>query len=189
MARNARVSRRLGSPRTRGSRAHPLSFDQASIAKSLALPDGRLDPANPAFCDLLGYRREELEALDIATITHRDDQTATDECMRRLLAGERAAYRLEKRYVRKDAESVQAGVNTMVLRDEAGQPLRCVTDALDIVERKRAQDALCQLSRRYEAVPSAAPGLVFSLPSTACDDQGGKNLEENRAPMGACLGG
>jgi two-component system, cell cycle sensor histidine kinase and response regulator CckA len=140
-----------------------LSFEHASVAKSLTLPSGRLDRVNRAFCDLLGYRRDELEALDFSTITHPDDQAATAECVRSLLAGERATYRLEKRYLRKDGGIVWADVSAVLLRDEAERPLHFVTDVLDVTERKRAQEALRLLSTRYEAVLHAVPDIIAEV--------------------------
>ncbi|MBN1610340.1 MAG: PAS domain S-box protein, partial [Polyangiaceae bacterium] len=153
----------LGASRAQSEARFRLSFEHASIAKSLTLPSGRLDRVNEAFCDLLGYSAGELESLDFATITHPDDQAASAECVRSLLSGERPTYRLEKRYVRKDGGVVWAEVSTMLLRNEAGRPLHFVTEMLDITERKRAQDALRGLSARYEAVLRAVPDIIAEV--------------------------
>ncbi len=119
-----------------------LSFENASIGKSLTLPDGTFSRVNQAFCDLLGYTREELQSKGFADVTHPDDLALIRESIHCLLAGERPNYRMEKRYLRKDGETVWADVSTILLRRKDGTPRCFITHVLDVTERKRVEEAL-----------------------------------------------
>jgi two-component system cell cycle sensor histidine kinase/response regulator CckA len=143
-----------------------LSFENPNIGKSLTAPDGRLARINRAFCDLLGYSREEMEAMNFADVTHADDQAKSRECVRCLLDGERSSYRMEKRYVRKDGQSVWAEVSTVLMRDEDGSPKFFITHVLDMSERKRAEEALRESEQRFRILFEQAADSILLLEIT-----------------------
>jgi len=122
-----------------------LTFELASIGKSLTAIDGKLKKVNRAFCEMLGYTAQELQEKGFAEVTHPDDVAKSKESVRTLLAGEHPMYRFEKRYIRKDGATVWADVSTMLLRDIAGKPLTFITHIMDITERKKAEDTLRQI--------------------------------------------
>jgi len=115
------------------------AFDQASVGRSLTLPDGRLARVNRTLCKMLGYSAAELATKGFADITHPDDLAESYECVRALLAGELHSYGMEKRYIRSDGSVLWTEVSTTLIRDEQGKPINFVTDVLDISERKRAE--------------------------------------------------
>ena len=117
-------------------------FDDAPVGKSMTAPDGRLLRLNAAFAEMLGYTKEELQRLAFADITHPDDVAESQECVRCLLAGERADWTMERRYLARDGAVVWTLVNTRLQRDLAGAPLRFLTHIIDITEQKTAQLAL-----------------------------------------------
>ncbi len=55
---------------------------------ALVSPEGKFLRINQAFCDIVGYRRDEMLSLDFQTITHPDDLHADLDFVRQLLAGE-----------------------------------------------------------------------------------------------------
>ena len=63
---------------------------------------GKLVRVNQPYCELLGYRREELAARTFRDFTHPDDLAAELTEWNRLVAGEISAYTTEKRYIRKN---------------------------------------------------------------------------------------
>ncbi|MBN1607365.1 MAG: PAS domain S-box protein [Polyangiaceae bacterium] len=139
-----------------------LSFENASVGKSLTLPDGNLGRVNRAFCTLLGYSREELEAKSFEDVTHPQDLAATRECVRCLLAGEQPSYRMEKRYLRKDGQEVWTDVSTTLLRNEDQTPKCFITQVLDISERKHFENALQQSEQKFRVLfEHAADGILL----------------------------
>ena len=127
-----------------------LAFDRASIAKSLADASGQLLHVNDAYCHLLGFTREELEAGTFHQLTHPGDREATQAFIRWLVAGNGTSYRMEKRYLGKDGRIVWGDMNTVLLRDASGHPLRFITDIVDITARKELEGELQALNEDLE---------------------------------------
>ncbi|RCS28586.1 EAL domain-containing protein [Rhodanobacter denitrificans] len=118
------------------------AFQHAAIGMALTRPDGRFLRVNAAVCQMLGYREEELLALDIAGVTHPDDLAADAELMTQLLAGERESYQLEKRNFHRDGRVVHILLSVSLVRDGQGAPLYFVLQVQDISQRKAFEDAL-----------------------------------------------
>jgi PAS domain S-box-containing protein len=104
--------------------------------------DGHFTYVNRAFCDLVGYSAEELFAKTWQEITHPEDLALDLELGQRVLAGELSSYTLEKRYLRKDGLFVWARLFGNFVRDDKDAPIHGVAIALDITERKLADQAL-----------------------------------------------
>jgi PAS domain S-box-containing protein len=118
-------------------------FDASTAGKSLtSAPDGKMLRINQAFADMLGYTRDELQQMNFAAITYPDDKPESQECVRGLIAGEKASYRMEKRYIQKTGRIVWADVSTSLLKDSSGKPLYFITTILDISERKRIESLI-----------------------------------------------
>lgn len=124
-------------------------FEHSLVGKSLTLPDGRLG-VNQAFCDMLGYSREEMVGRTWREITHPDDVAASEELVRALLSGEAPAGRVLKRYLHKDGHAVWVDLTIRLRRDEDGTPLYFLTSALDVTERIQAQEEVRRLNAELE---------------------------------------
>ncbi|HEX7493907.1 MAG TPA: PAS domain S-box protein, partial [Bacteroidales bacterium] len=116
-------------------------FDHSLIPKSITLPSGEIN-VNRAFCDMLGYQPEELKKINWADITYPDDIEPTNNSLNLILSGINDSTRLIKRYIHKNGSIVWADVGTSLRRDEKGNPLYFLTTALDITERKHAEESL-----------------------------------------------
>jgi two-component system, cell cycle sensor histidine kinase and response regulator CckA len=151
-------------------------FELASIGIAQADPrTGRWVRVNQKLCAITGYTAEELLGLRVPDITHPDDRKEDWEAFQRVVKGETPDYRLEKRYVRKDASVVWVNVNMTVLRDGGGQPARTIATIEDITERKRTEEALRQSEARFKASFASSP---IGMALVALD---GRYLEVNSA--------
>ncbi len=138
-----------------------LIFELSSIGKTLTTPEGILSKVNRSFCDLLGYNSKELEVKSFAEITHPDDLDISKECVRCLLAGEQETFRFEKRYIRKDGQTIRTDVNTILIRDAKGKPVHFVTDIADITKRKKTEMDLRESENRFRTLIGNIPGAVY----------------------------
>jgi len=159
-----------------------LTFELATIGKSLTAIDGKLIKVNRAFCEMLGYTVQELQEKGFAEVTHPDDVAKSQESVRTLLAGEHPMYRFEKRYIRKDGAIVWADVSTMLLRDPAGKPLTFVTHIMDITDRKRAEQEIARIAHDWEITFNATTDGI-------CLIDANQNLQRCNDRMGEILGG
>jgi PAS domain S-box-containing protein len=100
--------------------------------------------ANKSFQLMTGYTEDELRNLTPVDITHEDDQTRLQNHVDQIVAGSQRSYRIEKRYRRKNGEIIWADVNIFVVRATDSTPAFLGVVAVDITDRKRAEEALRQ---------------------------------------------
>ena len=148
-------------------------FELASVGIAQADPaTGRWLRVNQKMCEITGYSADEMLRLHIMDLTHPDDREADRVSFQRVVRGEAASYRLEKRYLRKDGSQTWVNVNMTVVRDATGTPLRTVAAIEDIDDRRRTAQALRDseaLTRAILdnlpigiAVNSVEPAVTFS---------------------------
>ena len=141
------TARAMNDPR---SLADPLAsaFQDALIGMTLLSPDNRRLRVNRAFCDFLGFTEQELLELTLRDIVHPDDVEHDRRERALLLAGDKACYRLEKRYRHRDGRILWADFSCTLVRDAAGAPQHFIAQVQDITERKLAQEALQRSEQR-----------------------------------------
>jgi PAS domain S-box-containing protein len=116
-------------------------FEVSSVGKVEIDPKtGRFLRANAAMCRFVGYSEAELLARTVFDITYPDDRATARELLRRMATGELAVFDMEKRYIRKDGNTVWARVTANIIRDESGLPLRDTAVVQDITSRKEREE-------------------------------------------------
>jgi PAS domain S-box-containing protein len=98
-------------------------FDEGPVATLVLEKDMRIADANQVFCDITGYRRDELVGRLLSDIARPDDLDLEGELESRLDAGEIPRYRIEKRLATKNAEAVLVAQTTTVVRGADGEAL------------------------------------------------------------------
>jgi diguanylate cyclase (GGDEF)-like protein/PAS domain S-box-containing protein len=127
-----------------------LAFEQAAVGMALVAPDGRFMRVNRALCELVGYDADALVAMTFQQITHPEDLDLDLEYVRQMLAGERRAYAMEKRYFHADGHTVWALLSVSLVRDGADEPLYFISQIQDVTERKQLEERLVFLAGHDE---------------------------------------
>jgi PAS domain S-box-containing protein len=135
------------------------------VAVGIAVVDLKLGfiEANPRFCEIVGYSRDELHALTIPDITWPEDVFETQTQVQRLLAGEISHFVLDKRYLRKNGTPVWSRTTVTLLRDAAGKAQRYVGVIEDITARKGMEDALREETRVLELLNATGTAIAGQL--------------------------
>ena len=154
-------------------------FENQLYGVAIAGPDRTFIRVNDAFCAMLGYAREEIIGkISMADITHPDDLGIGLEKVQALRRGEIAAFTLEKRYVTKTGDIVNAMVFAHGIHDENGNYVASAATMLDITQRKRAELGLLLSEQEYRslfenqvlAISTTSPQGVFQRVNQAfCD--------------------
>lgn len=129
---------------------------------ALVAPDGRFLSVNHSLCRMLGYTREELEAITFQHITHVADLDADEENVRQLLAGERETYQMEKRYIHKSGREVWILLSVSLVKDKDGAPIHFISQIQDITERKNLLRQFLR-AQRLESIGTLAGGIAHDL--------------------------
>ncbi|RWE82142.1 MAG: PAS domain S-box protein [Mesorhizobium sp.] len=156
------------------------AMEDSAIGVAIVGLDGRIVQANPAFADMLGYTRSEIEALTFLQITHPDDLQIGRETMMSLKEGNIHSFHFEKRYLHKDGTPVWAQLAGSVIREEGtGRPLYLVSQIEDIDARKQAEARIAEAETRWNFALTSTGQGVWSLDMR----KGGTTYSETWAKM------
>jgi PAS domain S-box-containing protein len=114
-------------------------FDYAALGISNISPQGKILNANKRFCEILGYSLEEIKKRNIFDFTHPDDIKRSKELLKSFWDDNKTYIFTEKRYVRKDGETVYVKLSSSMLRDEQDNLIHTVTTIQDITQEKKAE--------------------------------------------------
>ncbi len=117
-------------------------FEHAAAGMNTITLEGRYLQVNSAFCDFIGYCREELQHLTVFDLTHPQDLLATRERFEAIRAGKYEAFDYEKRFVCKDGKLVWGHVTSAWMFDDRRQPLYGIGLVQDVSDRKEAEEKL-----------------------------------------------
>src|SRR6266567_2996917 len=114
-------------------------FEEAPIGMAVVSLESTLLQVNKAFCEMLGYGEQELAGRSFSAITHHDDIEKGRLLAMQALKGEIGSYKVEKRYLKKNHETLWADLTVTVLRHQDGQAMYGLVMIENIIERKRAK--------------------------------------------------
>ena len=117
-------------------------FEDTGVPKGMTSPDLRIVRVNRAYCELLGYREEELLGRSPNELSHPEDDGAAARLQRELLEGTRGSGRVLKRYRHKDGRTIWGELTLTLLRDADGAPVCFLAEVVDATERRRAEELL-----------------------------------------------
>ena len=136
------------------------AFDHAPIGMSLVDLDGAWLRVNDAYCDLVGYSREELRGKSFRDLTHPDDLAVDAEWLRSVVAGKAERLDREKRYLTRDGGTVVVHSRAEVIHDADGNPASVVTSLQDVTGRRDADKALRASEERLMSILRNTPDAV-----------------------------
>ncbi|WP_013325177.1 PAS domain S-box protein [Gloeothece verrucosa] len=138
-----------------------LVFQHSPIGIAIATPEGKLVRVNEAFSQMMGFTEAELLKRTCGDLTYPDDLKNEIPLHQKLLAGEIAYYRLEKRYLTKKGQVLYGMLHVGLIRDEQDKPLNLVGQVVDISEKTQAEIALRESEDRLSRIiTTISDGLI-----------------------------
>jgi PAS domain S-box-containing protein len=110
----------------------------------------RFTSVNDAMCEMSGYSREELLAMNPLDILDKPSRQLFQQRIRKWLAGEKPDDSVEYRVQSKDGRQIYALLNVRFTSDEIGKPSGAAVIAYDITERKKSEDELRRTREHLE---------------------------------------
>ncbi len=137
-------------------------FEDSGAGMVIGSLGGRLLRVNEAFCNMVGYSREELLNKTIQEIIHHDDLEDTLEKAKLIFHGELDSFHVEKRYIHKLGHVVWASLNISIVRSAELEPLYMVAQMQNITDRKRAENELRKTNRMLKMLNDCNEALLRS---------------------------
>jgi len=124
-----------------------LAFEENVAPMVFTDLDSRAFAVNEAFCEMIGYSRDEILGHTSESFTHPDDWGVIEESHQRSSAGEVGQSRYTKRYLHKDGRAIIAEVVRTPALNSAGEIKYFVISESDVTERVNRNNLLRLLSK------------------------------------------
>ena len=127
-----------------------IYFELGLIGMAITSPTKGIIEVNDEICRSLGYERSELLQMTWAELTHPDDVAADVADFKRVMAGEIDGYVMDKRWIHKDGQVIDATISVKCLRRADGTVDYFIALLQDITTRKQAEAALQRAHNELE---------------------------------------
>jgi len=117
------------------------AFEESPIGEAFVDADGRFAMVNKAFAKLLDYEMSELSKMTYKDVNHKKDIIKSEKQARAVLQHEILSYDIEKRYIKKNGESIWVHVYINAIFDKEENFQHFVIRAIDI-NNKKIQEAI-----------------------------------------------
>jgi PAS domain S-box-containing protein len=134
-------------------------YEHSGMGLSRVSLDFRIEHANKAYCDMLGYTQEEIVGMHLKDITRPEILEENLEKQRQLGRGEIDHFRLEKGFIHKAGHTVYGILDANLIRDKEGKPEYFLGGVVDITERKELEQQLLQ-AQKLESIGRLAGGVA-----------------------------
>jgi PAS domain S-box-containing protein len=135
-------------------------FDNALLGIALVSPTGKWLRINKAVCEMLGYNKDELLTMDFKDITYPDEIERDLGMLKKMLAGEMNEYKVDKRYITKDGQTIWVNMQSSLIRNKENQPLYFVTAIENIDQRKKIEEEIRQSEQRFKIIFNSNTGCI-----------------------------
>ncbi|MHB1001926.1 MAG: SpoIIE family protein phosphatase [Armatimonadota bacterium] len=138
-------------------------FEQAPVGMAMLSLDFQFIRINSAFSKITGYSEEEILRKYLADITYPEDMADEKDDLSALRQGEIDIYRTDKRYVRNDGGISWARVHAKVIRNADGTPMYFFAVIADIMENRKAEEALKASEEKYRLLVESANSIILQI--------------------------
>lgn len=115
------------------------AIEHAPVGMIMLTPDRKWIAANDAYCELMGYTKEELFKLDPNSLHHPDEDDIDTILIDELVSGRKERLQFERRYLHKDGHTIWALMSASVAFDVNTQSKYLIGQFHDITAQKEME--------------------------------------------------
>jgi len=139
------------------------AFDLVGVGLMQVDPEGRYRLVNRRFCEMLGYRAEELIGRSVLDFAHPDDRDADSELITSQGRSSEAQLNREKRYIRKDGSVLWTHRSAVSVCDAKGNALYGLGSVEDVSKYHDSQESLRTLNASLKAIVETSPLAIYAI--------------------------
>ncbi len=165
-------------------------FELGLVGMAIISPEKDWMEVNDQLLKTLGYSEQELISKSWNELTQPDDVEADETQLNRVLAGVTQGYSMDKRFLRKDGQTVYTSLSLRCLRRADGTVDCLVTVIQDITQRKRAEEALQQSRAFLQTVIDAVQDATLVVDRdyrVVLANRAARRRTGGRDPVSACM--
>lgn len=117
-------------------------FDHSPVGICTVDLLGNFVTTNPAYEQMLGYSKEELQDLSFFDVTHPDYRPENKALFQNMFSLESTGFKIEKNYIRKDGVQIDVSVHATAVIDDKGKTRFGTAFVEDITHRKQIEKEL-----------------------------------------------
>jgi PAS domain S-box-containing protein len=137
-------------------------FEDATMGIYQSLPEGRYRIVNRAFAEMAGFESPEQMISEVKNIGEQLYANPEERLLLNKHLGEDGFVRNAVfEFRKKNGDSFWGSVNSVVIRDEKGEPLYYHGTLLDVTDRKKAEDALRLSEERYRMLADFTGEIIY----------------------------
>lgn len=136
-------------------------FELAGVGQAGAdVHTGRFLRVNRRLCEITGYTEAELLQRTYRELTHPEDRERDAATVRSALDGNSSHWTSEKRYLRKDGETIWVEVTGTVVRNADGSAQHSVAVIQDVTARKLAEASVRERELQLRLMADSIPAMI-----------------------------
>jgi PAS domain S-box-containing protein len=139
------------------------AFENAAMGRTMVAMSGHILRANAAACRMLGYGRDEFQALHLDALIHPDEYGRDEPRAAQLVAGEIDSYESVRRYRKACGDYVWVRMTVGLVRHADGRPKHFIAELEDLTERHAAETALKASEARYRLIADSITDVIMEL--------------------------
>ncbi len=160
-------------------------FDTAGFGMATVDHNCIILDSNPAFQRMVQYGAEELCGKNFLEITHPDDVAAELERIREHKHENRPLVQYEKRYIRKDGQTIWARLSVVEFSSQRGIPDHYIGLIEEITERRKTEARIRESETLYRTLFESSDEGLFLVDGAFvdCNDQASKMFKCSRSEI------
>jgi two-component system, sporulation sensor kinase A len=135
-------------------------FHQSTLPQVVIEPDLSYLEMNNAFCQFLGYSREEYNELTIESVSHPDDFLPDYRQFQRLKKGLISEYEMVKRYIHKNGQIKTGRLKVSRIQDRDTRRTFYLGQVYDLTEFTKIYEGLRQSEQKYRLLAENSSDII-----------------------------
>ncbi|TAL28516.1 MAG: PAS domain S-box protein [Phenylobacterium sp.] len=139
------------------------AFENAAMGKTMVDMGGYILRVNAAACRMMGYARDEFQALHLDALIHPEEYGNDDSRAAQLVAGEIDSYESVRRYRKASGDYVWVRMTVGLVRHADGRAKHFIAELQDLTERHAAEMALKASEARYRLIADSITDVIMEI--------------------------